>query len=71
MRGLTLKSTLGHRLSGELCRNLFVRECWNVRSLAGVLNGDPTDIAVAVDIKNRVFVKILGFSHVSGAKLNV
>src|SRR5262245_19856025 len=57
--------------SGGLGRNLLVRKCRNVGSLAGVLNGDPADLAVAVEVKDRVLIKIFGFSYVGSAKLNV
>jgi len=59
------------RLKRRLGRNLLVRKCRNVGSLAGVLDGDSADIAVAVEVKDRVLIEIFGFSDFDSAKLNV
>ena len=52
-------------------RDLLVGKLGNVGSLAGVLNGDPGDIAVVVKVKDRVLIKVLGFRNLDSAKLNV
>jgi hypothetical protein len=71
MQSLTSCRWAGIGPSGGLDRNLLVRKSRNIGSLAGVLNGDPADIAAAVKVKDCVLIKIFGFSHVDSAKLNV
>ena len=65
------RSLRGIESSAGLGRNLLVRKCRNVGSLAGVLDGDSADIAVAVEVKDRVLIEIFGFSDFDSAKLNV
>jgi hypothetical protein len=50
---------------------LLVGKFWNVGSLAGVFNGDPTDIAVSVKVKDSILVKVFRFRNLPGAKFDV
>jgi hypothetical protein len=69
--GASIRQNLVVGSSGRLGCNLLVRKSRNVGSLAGVLNGNPADVAIAVEIKDRVLIEIFGFSHVDSTKLNV
>jgi hypothetical protein len=57
--------------SGWLGGNLLVGKRRNVGSIAGVLNRDAADIAVPVEVKDRVLIEIFGFGNFDRAKLNV
>jgi len=58
-------------VKGELGRDLLVGKLWDLGSLAGVLNSDPADIAATVQVKDRVLIKVSGFTHLHFAKLDV
>ncbi len=56
---------------GGLGRNLLVGKLRDISSLAGVLNGNPADIAASVQVENRVLIKIFGLSDIDNTELNV
>ncbi len=56
---------------GLLCRYTFNSHMTDVSPLACMLERDRTDIALCINIKNRVFIKILRIVNVSIAELNV
>jgi hypothetical protein len=51
--------------------DLFIREPWNVRTLAGVLDRDAKDIAVLIEIQNSVLIQILRFGYFGCFELDV
>jgi hypothetical protein len=57
--------------SGGLGCDLLVGKLRNVGSLAGVFNGDSTDIAVPVKVKDGILVKVFRFHNLHGAKLDI
>ena len=52
-------------------RYLLKREVRNVCPLAGVLDGDAANVAVAVEVKQGVLIQILGFADLGGLELDV
>jgi len=54
----------------RLSRNLFIREAWNVCTLARVLNRDAADIAALVEIQNSVLIQIFRFGYFGDPELD-
>lgn len=58
----------GNVLSGG---DLFKREVRNIGALASVLDGDATDLAFGIEIKQCVLVQVFCFRHIRRPQLNV
>ena len=54
-----------------LGRNLLEGELWNLGTVFGMLNRDPANVALRIQVQERVLVEVLGFGHLGGAKLDV
>ena len=59
------------RPKAPLGRNLFVREAGHVGSLAGVLNSNPTDVAMLIDVQNSVLVQVLRLSDIGCPQFDI
>src|SRR5438552_14483063 len=76
--GLDLVALMAHNLCRPAgltlklrSRHLFVRELRNARSLGCVFNCDGGDVALGVDVEQRVLVEIAGLRHWNVAKLDM
>src|SRR5213593_4091547 len=58
-------------MSQLLRGNLLVRKPWNIGALAGVLDGNPANVAVSVNIQQSVLVQIPGLGDLGFFKLDV
>jgi len=50
--------------------DFLIREMWRISTRGRVLNGDRTDIALSIDVKDSVLVQIASLRNWSGPKLN-
>ena len=55
----------------NLSGDLFVREVRDVGAVFGVLDGDAANVALLVQIQERVLIQIFGFSNVGGTELDI
>ena len=51
--------------------DLFIREPWNPSSLAGMLNGNATNVALPIYIEKGVLVEVSRLNHAISPKLNI
>jgi len=58
-------------LADESSGYLLKREVRNVSSLAGVLDGNAANVSVAVEVKQGVFIQVLGFTDLGRLELDI
>src|SRR5262249_45598790 len=56
---------------GLLCRYLLERECRDTSPIARVFDCDAADVALSINIQERVFVEVSGLGDFSRSKLDI
>lgn len=58
-------------MDGFLCRYLLERERGNTGAVTCVFNSDGTDVAVSIDIQQKILVKVASFGYFGGKKFDL